>query len=256
MSATTTSQPVFDAHLHIIDPRFPLIANQGFTPNAFTVDDYLQQSQPLNIQGGAVVSGSFQGFDQSYLTHALEQLGDSFVGVTQLPIDVTDAAITELDRQGIKAVRFNLKRGGSAGRKDLLTLANRVYDIAGWHAELYIDSTELMELEAVIANLPAASIDHLGLSADSLPVLLRLAEQGVKIKACGFGRVDFDVATALQTIYQTNPSALMFGTDLPSTRAPRAFAPTDLTLVENCLGENSRQVLWDNAANFYRLKSF
>ena len=35
--------------------------------------------------GGAVVSGSFQGFDQSYLLDALDQLGPSFVGVTQLP---------------------------------------------------------------------------------------------------------------------------------------------------------------------------
>ena len=31
---------VFDAHLHVIDPRFPLVANQGYVPDPFTVDDY------------------------------------------------------------------------------------------------------------------------------------------------------------------------------------------------------------------------
>jgi predicted TIM-barrel fold metal-dependent hydrolase len=32
---------VFDAHLHIIDPRFPLVPNKGYLPPAFTVADYL-----------------------------------------------------------------------------------------------------------------------------------------------------------------------------------------------------------------------
>jgi hypothetical protein len=32
-----------------------------------------------------------------------------------------------------------------------------------------------------------------------------------------------DVRQALATIYGINPKALMFGTDLPSTRAPRPY---------------------------------
>ena len=32
--------PVFDTHFHIIDPRFPVMENQGFLPPVFTVDDY------------------------------------------------------------------------------------------------------------------------------------------------------------------------------------------------------------------------
>ena len=31
---------VFDTHLHIVDPRFPLVPNQGYLPDPFTVDDY------------------------------------------------------------------------------------------------------------------------------------------------------------------------------------------------------------------------
>jgi hypothetical protein len=31
--------PIFDAHFHIIDPRFPLVANQRFLPEPFTVSD-------------------------------------------------------------------------------------------------------------------------------------------------------------------------------------------------------------------------
>ena len=32
--------PVFDAHFHIIDHRFPLQANQGFLPEPFPVDEH------------------------------------------------------------------------------------------------------------------------------------------------------------------------------------------------------------------------
>ena len=80
---------VFDAHLHILDMRFPLIPNKGYLPDPFTVRDYLNRTKDLEILGGAVVSGSFQGFDQSYLIDALKRLGQHFVGVTQLPPTVT-----------------------------------------------------------------------------------------------------------------------------------------------------------------------
>ena len=70
--------PLFDAHLHVIDPRFPLVPNQGWLPEPFTVEDYLARVAGLGLVGGAVVSGSFQGFDQSYLREALRRLGPGF----------------------------------------------------------------------------------------------------------------------------------------------------------------------------------
>lgn len=39
------------------------------------------------------------------------------------------------------------------------------------------------------------------------------------MKATCFGRVELDVENALKSIYEVNPDSLMFGTDLPSTRA-------------------------------------
>ncbi|WP_024675164.1 amidohydrolase family protein [Pseudomonas syringae] len=245
---------IFDAHCHIIDPRFPLIANNGFLPEPFGVNEYLSVVKPLGIAGGAVVSGSFQGFDQSYLLDALAKLGPGFVGVTQLPASVTDEELDALNAAGVRALRFNLKRGGSEQLDQLEALALRVHERVGWHAELYIDSRELADIETRLHTLPAISIDHLGLSAEGLPSVLRLAERGAKIKACGFGRVDFPVREALRDIYAANPNALMFGSDLPSTRAPRPFQADDVDLLIDALGEHgARQALWDNAAQFYRL---
>ena len=236
---------VFDSHLHIIDPRFPLAANQGYIPDPFTVDDY---RAAFDAAGGAVVAGSFQcegsdpkceGSDpQRWLVDALERLGPTFVGVAELDPGVSDEEIMRLDAAGVRAVRFNLHRGGSLDE----ALAHRVYELAGWHAEVYAGAAVLAALEDRLRELPRLSVDHLGLDADALPVLRRL---GCMVKATGFGRVDLDVEATLRAL---DPSKLMFGTDLPGTRARRPFQPADLELVAAV----APQALAENARAWYR----
>jgi predicted TIM-barrel fold metal-dependent hydrolase len=246
-------QHVFDTHFHIIDPRFPVMENQGFLPPIFTVDDYRARTAGLGIGAGTVIAGSFQGTQTQYMYDALTMFGPTFVGVIQVPATVTDEEILKLNAAGVRAVRFNLYRGGSAGIEDLDRLARRVHDVAGWHAELYADAASLDAVFDTVANLPKFSIDHLGMTQAGLPTLLRLAERGAKVKATGFGRTEVDVAAALRDLARANPECLMFGTDLPSQRARRPFLPSDMDLIRETLGEAlSRKVFWDNAAAFYR----
>ena len=252
---------LFDAHLHIIDPAFLLQENNGFLPDPFTVADYQERVRGFDVRGGAVVSGSFLGFDQTYLTAAMRRLGPGFVGVTQLPADTPDEEIRELADAGVRAVRFNLKRGGSAGLEDLDHFARRVFEVAGWHTELYIDTRTVAAdaaLRRTIATLPAVSIDHLGMHADGLPQLCELVEAGVHVKATGFGRVELDPARAMAEILRVNPGALMVGTDVPSTRAKRPFRESDLDLIRQTVGEAVgdsavEDVFYNNAARWYRV---
>ena len=245
---------VFDSHFHIIDPRFPLVPNDSFLPRPFSCDDYRSRAASLGVVGGAVVSGSFQAFDQHYLKTALKTLGPSYVGVTQLPASAPDAEIRALDAAGVRAVRFNLRRGGSAAVEELTPLADRVHELAGWHAELYVDARDLTGgLFGVVASLPAVSIDHLGLSRAGFPALLRLAERGAYVKATGFGRLDFDPRPALRELAAVNPDGLLFGTDLPSTRAARPFRDEDVALVRDALSaEDAEKALYANAAALYQ----
>ena len=252
--AMSRHRDVFDSHFHVIDARFPLIPNDGYLPDQFAVGDYLAAVDGLSITGGAIVSGSFQGFDQTYLLDALEQLGAGFVGVTQVPATIDDSELRRLGERGVRAVRFNLFRGGSEGRENLLDLGRRAWDVAGMHVELYVDTVDLRELEQDIAALPRVSIDHLGMSSGDWDCLLRLVERGVRVKATGFGRVAHDVESALHDIHAADPAALMFGTDLPGTRSPRPFGPEDIDVIESVLGVDALPaVLHDNAAEFYRI---
>ncbi len=243
---------IFDSHLHIIDFEFPIMENQGYIPPSFTVKDYQNKTDKLNILGGAIVSGSFQGFDQNYLLKALKLMGPAFCGVTQLPFAVTDDVIIDLHNNGVRALRFNIKRGGSEDISKLDFFARRVFDLVGWHSELYIDAKELPEISSTLEKLPAISIDHLGLSEEGLPHLLKLVDKGVHIKATGFGRVELDVKNALQMIYETNPNALMFGTDLPSTRAKRPFEYADIEIIQQLFDEQATEkILYTNALRWY-----
>jgi predicted TIM-barrel fold metal-dependent hydrolase len=246
---------VFDSHFHIIDKRFPLVPNEGYLPDEFTCGDYLDRAKSFPLAGGAIVSGSFQAFDQTYLIDALQTLGPCFVGVTQLPVSVPDEEVLQLDEAGVRAVRFNLKRGGSEKVEHLDRLARRVYELAGWHVELYVDSGALPALFNTLVHLPAVSIDHLGLSQSGFASLLALVERGAHVKATGFGRVDSDIRAALKEIWFANPHSLMFGTDLPSTRAIRPYSDADLLLIPEALGEEAaRKVLYENAVALYRPK--
>ena len=249
------TQEMFDSHFHIIDPRFPLVTNEGYLPPAFVVEDYLVAIASLGVTGGVVVSGSFQGFDQEYLLTALASLGPEFVGVTNLPAEISDAELEDLAGAGVRAVRFNMYRGASGAADDLLRAASRVAAVAGMHSELYVDARDLHDLESVLSKLPRVSVDHLGISDTNRDVLLRLVEGGLKVKATGFGRVSLDVVETLQAIHTVDPSALMFGTDLPSTRARRPFDAADVSLIVEALGEDAlAAVLRDNARDFYRME--
>jgi hypothetical protein len=160
-----------------------------------------------------VVSGSFQGFGQAYLLDALERLGPGFVGVTQLPPSVSDEEILALDRAGVRGVRFNLHRGGALD----VDLAQRVYELVGWHAEVY--ATDLPVHEDRLRALPRLCVDHLGMNPEGLAAAVRL---GAMVKATP--RYDGDLRAV-------DPAKLLFGTDLPGTRAPRRFTPADLERV-------------------------
>lgn len=243
---------IFDAHFHIIDAKYPLVANNGYLPPEFTVSDYQTKMNSWELVGGTIVSGSFQAFDQTYLKDSLQQLGKNFVGVANISTDMDDATLHELAANNIVAVRFNLKRGGSATLDDLPYLSNKLHEMFGWHTELYVDSKYLKDIQSTLQQLNSFSIDHLGLSKSGLPELYKWVEKGIKVKATGFGRIDFDPIEVMQQIHRINPAALLFGTDLPSTRAKVPFSIEDIQkITDNFDTEAQERIFYKNALQWY-----
>jgi len=261
-----TLRRVFDAHFHIIDPKFPLVPNKGYLPPAFTPHDYKNTAcvPPLNVASGAIVSGSFQAYDQTYLEAALKTLGPEFVGVAQVPLSVSDDEAKRLSKLRVRAMRINLFRGDSGNSLiETIALAKRMHALVGWHTEVYTSTASLSVAEvSLLSSLPQLVVDHLGMSGSDKGVaaLLDLVDAGACIKATGFGRVGgdeggaMDIARVMQRVAERNPNALVFGSDLPSTRARRPFALADVDIIVDALGpELAQKALWDNARRLYRL---
>lgn len=172
--------------------------------------------------------------------------------MANIPNGISISELERLHKSNISAVRFNLKRGGSERLENLVELSNRLFDSYGWHTELYIDSKHLKELKTTLEQIPRFSIDHLGLSKAGLLELYYWAEKGVKIKATGFGRLDFNPVNIMKKIYAINPSSLMFGTDLPSTRAKVPFTVNDLKLIkDNFSNTEQKNIFYENAIEWY-----
>lgn len=251
-------QKIFDSHFHIIDPEFELVENNGFLPDHYTVADYLSELKELGLEaiGGAVVSGSFQGFHQDYFADALNQLGKDFIGITQLPFDTTDEEIKKLHEIGIRGIRFNLFRGFDASLEDIQELSLRVYQLHGWKTEFYINLAEIsQDLKQLIIDLPASSIDHLGMTQVSFEELKDYLHKDIPIRLTGFGRIDYsreEAADLIRKIYDANPKCLIFGTDLPSTRARYRFSKEDIDLIQDVLTEKEcDDVFYRNGYNWY-----
>lgn len=243
---------IFDSHFHIIDPNFPLVENNGYLPDPFTVDDYAKAFSKYTISSGAVVSGSFQAFDQTYLLNSLNRLGENFYGVANIAADTPKALLDQLNESNVVAVRFNVKRGGSESLDKIEYLSNYLYDHYNWHTELYIENKDLPALRPLLEKIPKFSIDHLGLTKEGLPELFYWVERGVKVKATGFGRMELNAIDIMTQIHAINPASLMFGSDLPSTRATFPFSENDIDLIVNSFDElDLVSIFYQNAQRWY-----
>jgi predicted TIM-barrel fold metal-dependent hydrolase len=251
--APLTRPPIIDAHFHIFAPGEAMPGHAGFVPPPFGVEEYRAQAIALGIVGGVNVAGSVQGSDPRPLLDAAAALGPGFVVVAQADAAQEETALRALAAAGVRGLRYSLYRGQWS---DPLAVAAHAARAAahGLHAQIYADAAALAPAVDVLTRLPALVIDHLGMTEAGLPIVLDLARAGAKVKASGFGRVSLEVPRALERIAAAAPEALMFGTDLPSIRAARPFAATDIDLLHEVLGEKlARAALHDTAHAFYRL---
>jgi predicted TIM-barrel fold metal-dependent hydrolase len=256
----------------------PRTCPRRYLPPYFTCSEYLAAvASPMAVvgavTGGAIVSGSFQLYDQTYLVAALQVLGPAFVGVTQLPASVDDATVQELHQRGVRAVRFNLARGVAPPIDEIRGMALHLHNLVRWHVEFYLNSDGLASPTVfdLLASLPCIVIDHVGLSAVGFPHLVRLLEAAhgttrrVYVKLTGLSRwtgARDTLVAALTQLLRQFPTSLVFGSDIPSTRAPVPFGVDDVILLRDlCVSATStaeaahaleQLIFGDNARGLYQ----
>jgi predicted TIM-barrel fold metal-dependent hydrolase len=257
-----------DCHSHVFGPyaRFPLAAERGYTPPEAPLDAYLAMLERAGLARGILVHPSAYGLNHDAITAALRAHRERLRGVAVVDTTTTDATLTRLHEDGVRAARFTESSSvagkrfvGSVGLDQLPLLAPRLRAI-GWHAEIWAPAARLAQdlPQLLQLGLPLV-IDHLG-SIDvsrgpddpGFQALLRgLDSDRLWVKLCvqrasrqfpDYG----DIRPFVDTLVTARPDRLLWGSDWPFLNMA-AQTPTPehlLALLRHWLpNESTRQLI-------------
>jgi D-galactarolactone isomerase len=244
----------WDSHIHILDPRFPTVADAVYQPPVATVEDYRAVQCRLGLQRVLVIQSSTHGTDHTCLLDAIAQFGAGARGVGMVKAEVNAAELLRLTEGGVRGARCLMTPGGVLSWQDVPRLATRIQEF-GWHTNLQMRGNTLPERFETIAALPGkVVIDHMGLFSrpvapdhPEVRTLLRLLDTGrvwVKLSAPYGGGImgppPFTAAWPLaRALVRHAPERLVWGSDWPNTFMTQVYKlpPGDPALLLDLLLE-------------------
>src|SRR4029078_12620 len=154
-----------DAHNHVFGPeaKFPFAPKRKYTPWHAQKEKLRELHKLLGFERTVIVQATCHDTDNRALVDALVTSNGSAKGVAFLDESFTDAQLKELDRAGIKGVRFNfIKRLVDSTPKDvMLRIAERIADL-GWHVDIYFEHADLEEMGPFLKSIPTPLVfDHM-----------------------------------------------------------------------------------------------
>jgi predicted TIM-barrel fold metal-dependent hydrolase len=239
-----------DTHVHVFDPgRFPYAANRKFTPDTATVDQLKKHLDAIGADSVVLVQPSVYGTDHTCLIDALQSLGKIAKGIAVIDHSTSNDAIEALDRAGVVGARINMVVNNNSN-VDLAISAIQDIELRApkqWHIQLHVSLGVLDELHDHIAKSPRYFvIDHFGLpnvteGIDSpqwqrLLQLLKTDRLFVKTSAPYLSSKQTtqyrDLQPFVDSLIQTNPQRVLWGTNWPHTKGTKRNASTPITEVE------------------------
>ena len=210
------------------------------------MSDYRSRVAGLDVVGGAVVSGSFQAYDQTYLVDALAQSGPAS---SAWPTSRRTSATPRCWRWPRPASGRSGSTCSAAVTSPRSPSRRVCTTLAGWHLEVYLDARDLPELAPRLALAPRLVIDHLGMTQAGLPALLGLVKDGAYVKASGSGgSTSIRTRPCGRSPRSIRPLRCSAQTSPARARSGRSRA-ADVELVGEAAGERA---LYDNALALYR----
>lgn len=259
-----------DCHHHIYDSRFPVDPTSTLRHPDATVADYRLLQKRLGTTRNVIVQPSTYGVDNSGLIASLKEFGlESTRGIAVVNTSVTDDELAELDKAGVRGIRFNMSVPGEATNMDMVeSLAQRINEL-GWHIQVVAKPDKILAGKDVWKSVPCPVVfDHLGhitsVDQPAFEVILNLLREGkgwVKLSGAYIlskvGSPTYaDRAAVAKAYVQEVPEQLVWGSDWPHPTAKIDNKPNDAILMgllaEWAPDEKVRNcILVDNPARLY-----
>ncbi|HEY1608354.1 MAG TPA: amidohydrolase family protein [Paraburkholderia sp.] len=239
----------WDAHCHVFGPGevFPYAPERSYTPPDAPFERLVQLHDLLGLSRGVIVQASCHGTDNTAMLDAIARSNGRYKGVAIVDGSVTDEQLADLDRQGVRGVRFNfVAHLGGAPDLDVFDRVVHRIEQFGWHVVLHLDAQDILTYADRIERLQVPFvIDHMGrvkaeAGLDQRPFkqLLELMRNPLAwVKVCGpervsAGRRPFDDAIPFaRTLIEAAPDRVLWGTDWPHPNISKDM-PNDGELVD------------------------
>ncbi len=121
----------------------------------------------LGFSGEVIVAATCHGTDNSYMLNALKKSKGRALGVAFVDKNVSDQELVELDKAGVRGVRYSyVKRlTNPPPPEEMAAMANRIKRL-NWHIDLYCEAADLKDLEPHIKAIPIPVVfDHMAVPA-------------------------------------------------------------------------------------------
>ncbi len=262
-----------DAHCHVFGPadKFPYAPDRSYTPPDAGKDKLKALHDLLGVERAVIVQASCHGTDNRATLDAIATSGGRDRGVAIVDGNITDKQLEELDRGGIRGVRFNFVAhlGGTPDLEVFDKVLHRIEPL-GWHVVLHLDAEDILEFADRINRIRVPFIiDHMGrvrakngLEQEPFKRLLELMRNPLAwVKICGPERVSSsgppfrDAVPFAAALLKAAPDRTLWGTDFPHPNISGVM-PDDGDLVDLFAEVTSddamrRKVLVENPARLY-----
>jgi D-galactarolactone isomerase len=262
-----------DCHVHVYDPRFPMMhPDLRATTEASVAELRLLQAR-LETTRVVVVQPAAYGTDNRVTLDAIAQVGlDTARGIAVVHPDVMDEELEALDAGGIRGLRFTQHEPRTAvTTPEMIEPLARRIQAHGWHTQLHLRGEQLVAMAGLVDRLPGTVvIDHMGrvpqpegVAHPAFDLVRRWIDTGrfwVKLTGpylesrSGSPRYA-DCAAVAKGLLAHAPERCVWGSDWPHPTEP-TVKPDDAQLIDLLAEwagseELRRKVLVDNPAILY-----
>ena len=261
-----------DAHCHIFGPGdvFPYAPDRTFTPPDVSRHELRRRHDHLGLDRAVIVQSACHGTDHAALLDALRADPDRYRGVALITAGTSDAAVAELHAAGVRGFRLNfLPHLGAAPAPETIAALVRKVAPYGWHAQIHVagdgvremaDRIRAIEIPVVVDHMARVDLRQ-GLDGPAVESLLRLLDDGVRVKLSGADRLSVtgppyhDAADLARLLAAHAPDRVLWGTDFPHPNitgpSPDDGALTDLIARIAPTAEARHRLLVANPADLY-----